>query len=76
MEAATSLLCALEAAVSVTPQCLTKILSVLEGSTVTEPAVSKMRKALSKSFSARRMTSSLPNPGRLCISVVPLWLKC
>ena len=71
-EAANVLLCALESRVSVTPQCLTKILSVLEGSTVTNPVASKIRKTLSKSFSARRKTSSSPNPGRLYISVAPL----
>ena len=57
-ETATALLRALEATVSLTPQCLTKILSVLEGSTVTEPAASKMRKALSKSFIARKRSKS------------------
>ena len=64
MEAATALLRALESRVSVTPQCLAKILGVLEGSSVTEPAASKMRKAHSKSLSARRIApSSSPNPG-------------
>ena len=69
-EAATALLCALEAIVSATPQCLTKIVSVLEGSPVTKQVASKMRKALSKSLSARKMRSSSPNHGRLCDSVV------
>ena len=58
MEAATDLLRALESNVSVTPQCLAKILSVLEGSSVTEPAASKMKKALSKGFIARRKARS------------------
>ena len=58
VEAATALLHALESSVSVTPQCLAKILSVLEGSSVTEPAASKMKKALSKSFITRRRTES------------------
>ena len=70
-EAATALLCALEAAVSVTPQCLTKIVNVLEGSAVTKQVASKMRKALSKSLSSRKMRSSSPNHGRLYDSVVP-----
>ena len=61
IETATALLHALETAVSLTPQCLTKILTVLEGSAVTEPVASKMRKALLKGFSARR-TAALPSP--------------
>ena len=66
IEAATALLRALESRVSVTPQCLTKILGVLEGSSVTEPAASKMRKAHSKGLNAKRLaTSSSPNPGIL-----------
>ena len=65
MQASTVLLCALESAVSLTPRCLTKILSVLEGSAVTESAALKMRKALSKNFIARRITTlSSPNPGK------------
>ena len=48
-----------------TPHSVAKILSVLEGSTVTEPAASKMRKALSKNFLARRTAmSSSPYPGK------------
>ena len=75
MQASTVLLCALESAVSVTPQCLTKILSVLQGSAVTESAALKMRKALSKNSIARRMAkSSLPNPGKsvkIIMSIIP-----
>ena len=65
MEAATALLRALESRVSLTPQCLTEILGVLEGSSVTELAVLKMKKALSKSFIAkRRARSSSSTPGK------------
>ena len=69
--AATTLQCALETTVSATPQCLTEIVSVLEGSTVTKQVASKMKKALSKGLSKRRMRSSSPNLGRLYDSVVP-----
>ena len=54
MEAVTALLSALEATVSVTPQCLAKILAVLEGSPLTELAVVKMKKALPKTFSTKK----------------------
>ena len=66
MEAANALICALEGTVSVTPQSLMKIIMVLEGLTVTEPAASKMKKALSKSFFSTRRTSisSSSNPGK------------
>ena len=64
-EAATALLSALEATVSMTPQCLIKIVGVLEGCTVTESAASKMRRKLSNAFSTRRIaTSASSNPGR------------
>ena len=58
MEAAIALLHALENMISVTPQCLTKILAVLEGSALTEPATSKMKKELSKTFIQRRTVIS------------------
>ena len=65
VEAATALLCALEATIFIAPQSLAKILSVLEGSAVTEPAASKMRKELSKTYSPWRIaTSTSSNPGR------------
>ena len=70
-EAATVLLCALESRVSVTPQCMAKILSVLEEFTVIEPTVLKMRKELPKGFNARRIaTSTSSDNGSFIIHVV------